>query len=190
MRPVGYSSCQSCRPAYWAIFWAEQGPVVIGQLEAAARHLGDAETTRILDFLDADDRIWPRHHGSQVHIKDRIPQDNQNGVAANGIPREVNGMPQTEALFLLDEVYPDRVIRVDIVLDLLAEIADDDRCLVKTILDDLVHDVPDDRFSGNIQENLGHSVRMRSESATNACDRYDCSHEKMDPGGESDTVSR
>lgn len=30
-------------PAYWAIFWAEQGPVVTGQLEAAARHLGDAE---------------------------------------------------------------------------------------------------------------------------------------------------
>lgn len=29
--------------AYWMIFWAEQGPVVTGQLEAAARHLGDAE---------------------------------------------------------------------------------------------------------------------------------------------------
>lgn len=30
-------------PAYWSIFWAEQGPTVVGQLEAAARHLGDAE---------------------------------------------------------------------------------------------------------------------------------------------------
>ncbi|HEX9010512.1 MAG TPA: S1/P1 nuclease [Holophagaceae bacterium] len=29
--------------AYWMIFWSEQGPVVTGQLEAAARHLGDAE---------------------------------------------------------------------------------------------------------------------------------------------------
>jgi hypothetical protein len=30
-------------PAYWSLFWAEQGPIVISQLEAAARHLGDAE---------------------------------------------------------------------------------------------------------------------------------------------------
>jgi hypothetical protein len=29
--------------AYWGIFWAEERPVVTGQLEAAARHLGDAE---------------------------------------------------------------------------------------------------------------------------------------------------
>lgn len=29
--------------AYWALFWADQGPVVAGQLESAGRHLGDAE---------------------------------------------------------------------------------------------------------------------------------------------------
>ena len=29
-------------PAYWRIFWADQGPTVKGQLEHAAAHLGDA----------------------------------------------------------------------------------------------------------------------------------------------------
>jgi len=29
-------------PAYWMIFWAKQGPILKGQLERAAEHLGDA----------------------------------------------------------------------------------------------------------------------------------------------------
>lgn len=32
-------------PAYWMIFWQDQGPVLIRQLEGAAQHLGDAVLT-------------------------------------------------------------------------------------------------------------------------------------------------
>lgn len=39
--PVGTRGRQRTA-AYWAIFWAKDGPVVTGQLEHAAEHLGDA----------------------------------------------------------------------------------------------------------------------------------------------------
>src|SRR5260221_9592731 len=139
-------------------------------------HFSDAEAAGILDMLDADRGVVSADHGLEIDLEDRVAQDDEERTRLEPLPCEIDCMREPSPLILLDKIDLDLILSVDVIANHVAEIADDDGCLVESGGDDMIEDVADDRLSCDIQENFGKSKGMRPKPAAEPGDGDDGSH--------------
>ena len=86
-------------------------------------------------------------------------------------------MTKSEALLLFHIVRAEvGVCLRDVFNDLVPHQSHDDRPFVDPLPDDLVEDMTQDRFPGNVQQNFGECECVRPEPASYSSDWYDCAH--------------
>jgi enamine deaminase RidA (YjgF/YER057c/UK114 family) len=86
-------------------------------------------------------------------------------------------MTQSEALLLFHILRAEGGVRMrDVVTDLVPHESHDDRAFVNSLPDDLVEDMTQNGFPGDVQQNFGKCECVRPEPASYSSDWYDRAH--------------
>src|SRR3990172_3028442 len=140
--------------------------------------LRHAKATRIFNLFHSKHGVIRIDQRPKIDVKNCVAEDDQNRILRYGVPGKVNRMAESQPFFLLDKIEFDGVVLENVLFDLLAEVSDDDRGLVESVLDDSIENVPHDRLSADVQEHLGERIGMRSQAAPNSCNWNNCSHRR------------
>ena len=127
-------------------------------------------------------------HVAEIRPEDVVPE-HKHEVVVDMRFRLQDGVGEPELLALVGISDRDALVLVAVALDyLLFHVADDEDELGRADLDEVVHDVLEEGFAVDLDEDFGFVVGERPEARSFTCRQYDCLHVSSSYNGDTYTL--